>query len=168
MIVGEVFCLFRPITTFLQTGYVIGVIMMCDAIGNIALWINAKKYVEVSGWYLAGAIFSLLFAIALICSLRMQAVTDIVVTYMVAAWIILLGITRVVVSFYLRALSEKVPEKFRNNKWMAVLLLGIVIIVLGFIFCLRPVLRMGILGTLMAWAMIILGANLMTIGTYIF
>ena len=168
MIIGGVFCLFRPMSTFLQMGYIIGVVMLCDAIGNIAMWITAKKYVEVSGWYLVGAILSLIFAIALICSIKMQLVTDILVTYIVAAWVVILGAIRILVSFRLRAINDKLPESVRSNRWMAVLLLGILIVVLGLIFFMRPVALMAILGVLIAWAMILIGANLLTIGTYIF
>lgn len=168
MIIGGVFCLFRPISTFMETGYIIGVVMLFDAIGDIAMWFNAKKHAEVSGWYLVGAILSLIFAIALICSLRMQVLTVIFVTYMIAAWVIVLGIIRMVLAFRIRSLKNKLPEGFSGNKWILVLILGILTIILGIMFCVQPVFLMGFVGTLMAFSMILLGANLLTIGTYIF
>ena len=168
MVIGGVFSLFQPVNTFMQIGYVIGFVMLCDAIGNILIWFDAKKYAEVSGWYLFDAIVSLIFAIALVCSLRMQIVTDIVITYMISTWIVILGIFRIVMALRIKSLSDRFPENFKNNKWVAVLLLGIVVVILGILFFIRPVVLMGILGTLIAIAMILIGANLFTIGTYIF
>lgn len=168
MIVGGVICLFRPISTFLQTGYVIGVIMLFDAIGDIFAWFEAKKYQEISAWYLVSAILSFIFAIILIGSLGLQMATNIVVTYVVAFWVISHGVMRVVTAFRLRGLKKRLPQVFTSNKWIAVLLLGILSIVLGIIFCMRPVVLMGLIGFIMAFAMIVIGANLLTIGTFIY
>lgn len=164
MVIGGVFCMFRPITTFMQTGYVIGVIILCDAVSNIITWVEAKKHVEVSGWYLAKAILSAIFGIMIICSLGMQLATDIVITYMIAIWTIIAGIIRVLIAIRMKGLQEKLPEVFKNNKWMVIWVLGMLII----IFIIKPAVLMSVLGAMIAWAMIFIGANIITISTYVF
>ena len=168
MVVGGVYCLFTPVTTFLTTGYIVGVIIFCDAIGNIVAWVNAKKYVEVSGWYLANAIISLIFGIVVMVSLRMQFAVDMFIVYVIAFWVIMLGISRISMAIKMKQLFDKLPKIFKNKKWVGVLLFGILMVVFGILCMIKPILLSSMLGVFIALVMIFAGASLITIGSYVY
>ena len=168
MVVGGVYCLFTPVTTFLTTGYIVGVIIFCDAIGNIAAWFNAKKYVEISGWYLANAIISLIFGIIIMLSIGMQFAVDMFIVYAVAAWVIMTGISRISMAIRMKQLMNKLPKIFNNKKWLGILLFGILMVLFGILCVFKPIVLSSVLGVLIAWFIIFAGASLITLGSYIY
>ena len=168
MVVGGVYCLFTPVTTFLTTGYIVGVIIFCDAIGNIAAWFNAKKYVEISGWYLANAIISLIFGIIIMLSIGMQFAVDMFIVYAVAVWVIMTGISRISMAIRMKQLMNKLPKIFNNKKWLGILLFGILMVLFGILCAFKPIVLSSVLGVLIAWFIIFAGASLITLGSYIY
>lgn len=169
MIIGGVFCLFRPADTFMETaGYMLGVIILFDAIGNISTWINAKKYANVSGWYLVSAIISLIFGIVVICSIRAQIITDIVIVYMVISWTIIVGVVRIALAIKMKSLQKEMPEVFKNSRWVVILLTGILLILFAVLCICVPAIMVHFLGVFISLCMIFAGASLLTLGTYVF
>ena len=168
MVAGGIYSLFRPVTTFLSTGYVIGVIIFCDAIGNIIAWFEVKKYVQVSGWYLADAIISLLFGIAVIVSLNMQLAVDLAVVYIVAIWVIVIGISRISLSIRMKKLVNALPDTFKNSRWLGILIIGILMIVFGILCICRPAVLASMLGVFIALLTIFAGTSLITLGSYVY
>ena len=166
MVVGGVYCLFTPVTTFLTTGYIVGVIIFCDAIGNIAAWFNAKKYVEISGWYLVNAIISLIFGIIIMLSIGMQFAVDMFIVYAVAVWVIMTGISRISMAIRMKQLMNKLPKIFNNKKWLGILLFGILMVIFGILCVFKPIVLSSVLGVLIAWFIIFAGASLITLGSY--
>ena len=166
MVVGGVYCLFTPVTTFLTTGYIVGVIIFCDAIGNIIAWFNAKKYVEISGWYLANAIISLIFGIIIMLSIGMQFAVDMFIVYAVAVWVIMTGISRISMAIRMKQLMNKLPKIFNNKKWLGILLFGILMVLFGILCVFKPIVLSSVLGVLIAWFIIFAGASLITLGSY--
>ena len=168
MVIGGFFCLFSPVTTFLQTGYIIGVIIFCDAIGNIIAYIDAKKYsqAQISGWYLVDAIISLIFGIAVIVSIRMQFAVDMVVVYIIAWWVVIIGISRIALGVRIKKLANAFPEVFSNKRWLAIILFGVLMIVFGILCMFKPIILSSMLGVMIAILIICAGANLITLGTY--
>lgn len=166
MVVGGVYCLFTPVTTFLTTGYIVGVIIFCDAIGNIGAWFNAKKYVEISGWYLANAIISLIFGIIIMLSIGMQFAVDMFIVYAVAVWVIMTGISRISMAIRMKQLMNKLPKIFNNKKWLGILLFGILMVLFGILCVFKPIVLSSVLGVLIAWFIIFAGASLITLGSY--
>ena len=166
MLAGGIYCLFTPITTYLTTGYVIGVMIFCDAIGNIIAWYEEKKYVEISGWYLANSIISLIFGIALIVSLRMQFAVDMVILYIIAFWVIVLGISRISMAIKMKKLMNELPDIFDNSKWLYILLFGILMVAFGVLCIAKPAVLSSMLGVFISILIIVAGASLITLGTY--
>lgn len=58
MILAGVYCLLQPAMTYMTLGYVVGVNMLMDAIGNVLLWHERKKEGSADGWALAGTLAS--------------------------------------------------------------------------------------------------------------
>ena len=168
MVIGGVSCLFTPVSTFLATGYVIGFIMLFDAIGNIFAWFNARKYQEISGWYLVGAIISGVFGLIIMTKPAVQAGLDIFIVYMISTWVIISGVYRIVMSLRIKKLKDALPQIFKNKKWVGVLITGILMIVIGIICLFKPIYMSSFLGTMIALVFIFSGANIITLGTFIF
>ena len=128
MVIGGVYCLLTPVATFLTTGYIVGVIIFCDAIGNIVAWFNVKKYLEISGWYLANAIISLIFGVIIMLSIGMQFAVDMFIVYALAVWVIMLGISRISMAIRMKQLINKLPKVFNNKRWVEILIFGILMV----------------------------------------
>ena len=166
IMISGVYALMTPTETFMSVaGYLVGVIILCDAIANISIWAEAKKYVQVSGWYLASAILSLIFGIAIIVSTSMQLALDLIIVYMVAIWIILIGILRIVVAVRMKQYMDQIPI-FKNNRWIIILLLGILMIAFGIVCMREPAILTTMLGILIGLILLEVGSILFTIGMY--
>ena len=167
MVVGGVYCLVTPVSTFLATGYVVGAIIFCEAIGNIVAWIDLRKYVEISGWYLANAIISLIFGIIIMLNLTMQFAVDVAIVYIIAVWIVMLGISRVSMAIQLKKFINKLPKVFDNKRWIGILVLGVLMIVFGILCMFKPIVLSSLLGVIVALFIISAGVSLITLGTYV-
>lgn len=167
LVIGGIFCLFTPITTFLTTGYIVGVFILCDAIANISAWFSIKKYVNISGWYLFGAIVSAIFGILVIVNVRMQFAVDMAIVYIVCAWIIMLAATRIMLALKIKKFNDLLPNAFKNSRWISLILVGILMIIFAIICMLQPGIMSVILGVLISWTIIFNGVSLITLGSYI-
>lgn len=167
LIIGGIFCLFTPFETFLSIGYVVGVLILCDAIANIVAWFDVKKYVNISGWYLFGAIISALFGIAVIVSLKMQLAVDIVITSMVIAWVIVLAISRIVLALRIKKFNDLLPDTFKNSRWIGIIIVAILMIAFAIICIIRPFVMPLVLGILISWTIIFNGVGLITLASYL-
>ena len=67
-----------------------------------------KALGHADGWTLCGAILSLVFALALIFSVRLQLFTDAVMAYVIAFWIILAGCIRIMAAVRLRRFKKAI------------------------------------------------------------
>lgn len=167
LVVGGIFCLFTPYVTFLSIGYVVGVLILCDAIANIVAWFDVSKYVNISGWYLFSAIISAIFGIAVIVSLKMQLAVDIVITYMVIAWIIILAISRIVLAVRIKKFNDLLPNAFKNSRWIGLIITGVLMIAFAIFCVIKPGIMPLLLGILISWTIIFNGVSLITLGSYI-
>lgn len=167
LVVGGVFCLMQPISTFLTTGYIIGAFMFCDAIANIVAWFDAKKYVNISGWYLFEAIMSLVFGVIIILNIRMQFAVDMAIVYLVCVWMIFAAISRITLAMKIKKINNILPNVFKNKRWIGLLLTGIFMIIFACICIAQPSIMSVVLGIFISCAIILNGVGLITLGSYI-
>lgn len=167
LVAGGVYCLFQPVSTFLTSGYVLGVFILCDAIANIVAWFDARKYVNISGWYLFEAIISLVFGIVVIVNVGMQFAVDMAIVYLVCIWIIVAAATRITLAIRIKKVNDLLPDVYKNSRWIWLIVAGILMIVFACICMVQPGIMSVILGVLISWAIIFNGLGLITLGTYI-
>ena len=168
IMVDGVICLALPGLTFLTLGYMIGVGMLLDGIGRIINWYQMDRGTEQSGWVLASAIISLTLGIILMGSDAMQLAMDAFIVYMAIAWLIALGILRIIHALRIRKMRNNLREfqvdtPFGRNWWIA-LFFGILLIVFGVISMFAPATIIEAIGTLIGISIIISGANLIHFG----
>lgn len=167
LVVGGLFCLFQPVTTFLTSGYVVGVFILCDAVASIVAWFDAKKYVNISGWYLFEAIVSLIFGIVVIANVGMQFAVDMAIVYLVCIWVIVAAAARITLAIRIKKVNNLLPDAYKNSRWIGLLIAGILMIVFACICMVQPGIMSVILGILISWTIIFNGIGLITIGSYI-
>lgn len=138
MIATGIYCLFTPAMTYLSVGYVVGINMVLDAIGGIIAWAQRKKSGSAGGWELAGAIASLVFGIILLGSAAMQLVVDMVIVYIAAAWLVVIGAIRIVRSTKLRKFHKALDTEVVGKRWWVVMLTGILLVVCGVLSFANP------------------------------
>ena len=155
-----VYSMVTPIETYMSIGYIVGVSMIFEAIGSMNLYFEYKKYTDITGWYLVNAILSLIFGIIIILSLATQVMVDIVIAYMVAVWIIMLGIFRINIAVKLKKIYNTVNIVGKN--WWLALLLGILMILFGVLSLINPTALMVAIGILMGLIIIIIGISILT------
>ena len=168
VIFSGVFSFIRPISTYASTGYVIGFVILCEAVGNIIAWFETRKYEQVSGWYLASTIVSVIFGMLILCSPIMQLSIDIFIVYFISIWVIIMGVYGISAALKIKSFKDKLPEIFRNKRWVGVLITGILMVIFGVVCLFKPMVQATVLGIFISMFLIFAGINLVTIGTYVY
>ena len=138
MIVTGVYCLLTPAMTYLSLGYMVGFNMVLDAIGGIATWSERKNKGMADGWTLAGSIASLVFGVVLLCSAAMQLAVDMIIVYIAAAWLIVIGVIRIIRAGQLRKIHKELQTEILGKRWWIILLTGILLVVCGVLSFANP------------------------------
>lgn len=161
-IIAGFFCLMWPGLTYTSLVWMIGIVMIVDGIANIISWSDRRDLGLADGWSLAGAIVSILFGIVLVVSNLMQVVMDVFVAYMVAAWLFIYGIIRIVMAFKLRSARKALGSGVDAvaPRWGWVLCMGILMVICGIIGFFNPMSMMLAVGVVAGIAIVIFGADL--------
>ena len=159
MIILGTFCLFNPTITYMTLGYIIGVNMVIDAIGNIVLW--AEKETESDdGFVLASAIISLVFGIILIGSTALQIIVDMAIVYLAAIWMIVLGIIRIIFAIRFYRIKKILDVKSIKRRWWIILIFGFLLIICGIVSLFNPTGLIIAIGINLGLSIIVAGANM--------
>ncbi len=162
MVIGGVYCLFTPAMTYMALGCVIGINMIIDGIGNIIIWIQRRKQKAADNWALAGAIVSLVFGVLLICNDIAQIAVDMTIVYLAAAWMIIMGIIRIMLSRQLHRIRRELDAQILGRKWWLVMLFGILMIAAGAFSLFNPTGLTVALGINFGINIILAGANMIS------
>ncbi len=161
MIIGGIYCVAMPDLTFLMLGYIIGIGMLLDGIVRIITWFMRDKGTEGSGWMLASAILSLILGIVMIGNDILQLAVDSFIVHLTIAWLLILGVMRIVHAFQVRKLQDS--EVSRN--WWIALVLGILLVICGIIGLFVPAAVAETIGLMIGIFIMISGVNLISVGT---
>ena len=131
MIVTGVYCLFTPAMTYLSIGYIVGFNMVLDAVGGIVTWSDRKNRGTADVWTLIGAISSLIFGVILLGSAAMQLIVDMMIVYIAAAWLIVIGVIRIIRAAKLRKMHKEFETRILGKRWWVIMLMGIALVACG-------------------------------------
>lgn len=163
MIVSGVYCLFTPVMTYMTLGYIVGINMIIDAIGGIITWSDRKKAGRADGWTLGGAIASLVFGIVLLTSAAMQLVVDMTIVYIAAAWLVVIGVIRIIHACKVHKLRKALDAEVLGKRWWLMLLIGILLVVCGILSFINPTGLIIAIGINFGLNIIVAGANLIAV-----
>ena len=165
MIVDGVICLFNPEMTYMGVGYVAGIMMIMEGVGAIILWFEIKRlYNKANGWALAAAILSLVFGVLVVGNSAMQAALDMTILYFIAAWLVALGILSIVLSIRIKNIRTENDTEYLGRHWWLMTITGVLMIICGIISFINPAGLMTTIGIQLGLAIIVAGANLITLG----
>ena len=110
---------------------------------------------------------SLIFGIIVVINGRMQFAVDMAIVYLVCAWVIVAGVFRISLALKIKRVNDKLPNVFKNSRWIWLMIAGILMIVFSVICIMQPGIMSVLLGTFISLTIIFNGATLITLGSYI-
>ncbi len=113
-------CMFTPLTTFIDAGYFIVILVAVYGVIGIIKGLGEKRY----GAGFVFSIISMIFAIAVLFFPKLMLLTDGVLIYLAAGWFVLQGIVSV---FTALTLTKETGSKL----WILQLIFGILAVLLG-------------------------------------
>ena len=113
-------CMFTPLTTFIDAGYFIVILVAVYGVIGIIKGLGEKRY----GAGFVFSIISMIFAIAVLFFPKLMLLTDGVLIYLAAGWFVPQGIVSV---FTALTLTKETGSKL----WILQLIFGILAVLLG-------------------------------------
>ncbi|MCQ2559420.1 MAG: DUF308 domain-containing protein [Clostridia bacterium] len=163
MVAAGVYCICTPALTYLILGWVIGVCMVVNAIGSFFTYSERKKFGTADGWTLVGAIISLLLGLTLAANGIMQIMVDLFILYIVAAWLLIMGIIRIMMAIRLYRFRKSLAARVLGRNWGWVLIMGLLLVACGVLSLINPFSLMLAIGLIIGINLIVIGVNLVSL-----
>lgn len=139
-----IYCIIFPHVTISVLAWIIGIFMVVLALSRIGVWRERRALGFGENYELMSAVLSLIFGIALIVSNFFQAMVSTVIIYILAAWIAMLGIFRLLVASNLRRLEA--DTSVRINNYNTQMITGVLLILIAVLIFIRPSIVTAMLG----------------------
>ena len=159
-------CMFTPDLTFSTLAWIVGFTMLINAIGDLCTYSDKKMLGLANGWDLTGSVLSLIFAIVLVFSNMMQNLVNTWIIYLVAIWLMVMGISRIISAVKLHNFRKDLPAPLKGDRWLITLIAGIVLIVAGIFGCIYPGAVASTIGILMSIFIIVTGLGMIANSLY--
>ena len=150
---GAFYCLAMPALTFSSISVCFAITMFESAIAYFMLWTEVKRQGGKNGLLIVNAIISLLAAIILCTDLMTQLIVDTMLLTLIAIYMILNGILTIVTSF-------EIKKAVNNGSWIAVLIMGIMIVIAGGFSFANPLILAITIGIDMGLNILMVGISL--------
>ena len=160
LLIGGVYCVFAPVATYSALAWVIGLSMFVEGIGGIITWSDRRKMGLANGWTLAAAIVSIVLGVFLLGSYVLQFAVDMFIAYMIAIWLVVAGIARVVAAVS----SRNNQRQAGGSGWVLQLVLGILIAILGILCIFNPLSIVAGVGLMLGISIVLTGIGLIMVG----
>lgn len=160
-IAAGVYCMVNPELTTLKLIYIVGIVMIVDAIIKLINWFALRKEYDSDGVLLFSAIISLVLGIFLVADGFVQWMVDAIIIYAAAAWVLVSGALRIVRAFKLKDLSGKASQDIGKN-WWVLLIFGLALVGLSIFMLFNPMVTSIAIGIVIAIALIFIGCNILT------
>ena len=164
MLIGGVYCMFAPIETYASLSWLIGAAMIAEGIASIITWNDRRRYGLADGWTLAGAIVSIVLGVFLIGSYAARFAVDLFIAYMIAIWLVVGGIARIVAAINIRNYQNQMGSNAIPTNWVALLILGILVTILGVLCIFNPTSVMVGVGFMLGISIVCMGVGLIGVG----
>lgn len=152
-----IYCIASPGITVAVMAWIVGIFMVVLAISRIGVWQERKALGFAENYELVGALLSLLFGAALIISNFFQVMVSTFIIYILAAWIAMLGIFRLLVAANLRRLEADISV--RINNYNSQMITGVLLILLAVIIFMRPGIITAMIGIFIGVCLLVFGVQ---------
>ena len=163
IIVGGIYCLMTPATTYMSLAWMLGIVMIVDGIANIVTWFQLRKEGLSNGWVLFDGVISIIFGIVLLGSFAARFAVDLFFAYAIAIWLIVTGIMRIGHSLQMRKLNQGIQPQSIGERWWFALIMGILVIIAGVMCLFNPMIAMMSMGMLIGISVIFVGVSVIAL-----
>lgn len=139
-----IYCIIFPHVTIAVLAWIVGIFMVVLALSRIGVWRERRALGFGENYELISAILSLMFGAALIVSNFFQTMVSTMIIYILAAWIAMLGIFRLLVAANLRRLDADISV--RINNYNTQMITGILLVLISILIFIRPSIVTAMLG----------------------
>lgn len=164
LLAGGIYCLFAPVTAYSAISWLVGIAMLVEGIGSVISWNDRRRFGFADGWTLLGAIVSIILGCFLLFSFVAQYAVDLIIAYIIAAWLVFGGVTRIAAALRLRSFASTMSGGLVDASWGGLFLLGVVVTILGVLCFFNPLALMASVGALLGITIICLGAGFLVHG----
>ncbi len=152
-----IYCIISPAVTVAVLAWIIGLFMIIHAISSIGVWQERRALGFAENYELISAILSLIFGAALIVSNFFQAMVSTIIIYILASWIAMLGIFRLLIASNLRRLGG--DTSVRINNYNMQMILGVLLILVAVLIFIRPGIVTAMLGIFIGICLVLFGVS---------
>lgn len=152
-----IYCIISPGVTVALLAWIIGIFMVVLALSRIGVWRERKALGFGENYELVSAILSLIFGAALIVSNFFQTMVSTFIIYILAAWIAMLGIFRLLVASNLRRLEA--DTSVRINNYNTQMIIGVLLILIAVLIFIRPSIVTAMLGMFIGACLLLFGVQ---------
>ena len=104
-----------------------------------------------------------MFGIVLLGSTALQLVVDMAIVYIAAAWLVVIGILRIVHAARVRKLRKALDAEILGKRWWLMMLIGILLVIGGILSFINPTGLIIAIGILFGLNIIVAGAHLIAV-----
>lgn len=152
-----IYCILSPGVTIAVLAWIVGLFMVILALNRIGVWRERRALGFGENYELVSAILSLIFGAALIVSNFFQFMVSTFIIYILAAWIAMLGIFRLLVASNLRKLGADISV--RINNYHAQMIGGVLLILIAVLIFIRPSIVTAMLGMFIGACLLLFGVQ---------
>ena len=157
--VGGIYCTIAPVETYSAIGWLIGLSMVVEGVGDAVTWNVRRKLGFANGWTLVGSIVSIVLGAFLVGSYVLQFAVDLFIAYLIAVWLVVIGIARIVA-----AIGARSSQGQGTSGWIVHVVLGVLIALLGILCVYNPLpIAVGV-GFMLGLSIILAGVGLVVGG----
>ena len=153
--VGGIYCMLTPIATYSVLAWLIGLAMIVEGVGGIITWSSRRELGLANGWTLAGSIVSIVLGVVLLGSYVLQFALDAFIAYLIAIWLVVAGVTRIVAAIAVRSQGKE-----GASGWIAQIVLGVLIAILGVLCIFNPLSVVAGVGMMLGISIVFVGIDL--------
>lgn len=157
LVFAGICCIITPAATVAPLAWTIGLFIIAHAFSRIGIWQERRALGFAENYELISAILSLLFGAALIVSNFFQAMVSTIIIYILASWIAMLGIFRLLIASNLRKLE--VDTSVRINNYNTQMIIGVLLILIAVLIFIRPAIVAAALGIFIGICLVVFGAS---------
>ena len=165
IIVCGLYCMFTPDITYLALGYIIGIVMIVDAIIQFVTWSELKQTGAATSWMLVCGILSLVLGFFVLNNSILQLGIDLFIVYYIAVWLVARGIMSFVAAHKIHSGQEALGISLTGKSWVWLIILGILLCLFGILSIINPTVLALTIGVLMGLGVVCCGACIITIAT---
>ncbi len=164
MIINGIYCLCNPTVSYSLVSYAVGWAMIFDAVGRFCNWWASRKDDTPDPWMLVGAVLSAVFAFFVLNSAALQTGVENFIVFYISIWLMCRGVLAILRANRVGEAHREFQTKVIGKNWWITLILGIIMLVFGFICMFNPVIIREVVGVFMGIGIIAAGAGLITLG----